>query len=101
MRTISTVILMVLDALVINLSYLFALWIRFDCSFKRIPDAYLSGWGRAIPVYTVFTIVVYWFCRMYKSLWRYASYNEVRHIIRSSIVSNVFYIIENFAKKLH
>ena len=93
MRTISTVTLMVLDALVINLSYLFALWIRFDCSFKRIPDGYLSGWARAIPLYTVFTIVVYWVCRMYKSLWRYASYNEVRHIIRSSIISNIFYIV--------
>ena len=92
-RTASTVTLMILDALVINLSYFFALWIRFDCKYSRIPDAYISGLLRAMPLYTVVTIAVYWFCKMYKSLWRYASYNELRYILQSSIISNIFFIV--------
>ena len=90
---IQIIVLMFLDVIIINFSYLFALWIRFDCSYSRIPAPYLDAWVKCIPVYSIVTIAIYWFCKMYKSLWRYASYNELRYIIRSSLASNIFYIL--------
>ena len=41
--------LVVFDILAINLSYLFALWFRFDCRASMIPMHYLDGWLRSAP----------------------------------------------------
>ena len=79
------------DALIINTSYLFALWIRFDCNYSKIPEEYLTACYKSIPVYTIFTLIVYWFCRMYRSVWKYASVSELRYIAKSSLISNLFY----------
>ena len=35
-------VLIVFDVFAVNLSYLFSLWIRFDCRFRLIPDYYLN-----------------------------------------------------------
>jgi len=52
-------ILMVYDAVVVNLSYFLALWLRFDSKFSLIPAHYLDPWKRFAPYYTVFCLVVF------------------------------------------
>ena len=81
-----------LDAIAINISYFLALWFRFDCRFSEIPQVYLSAWMKSAPFYTAFSIFVFWLFKMYRSLWRYASYAELRHVLRATAVANLVYI---------
>ena len=68
--------LMVYDTLVVNGSYLFALWIRFDCQFSQIREKYLTAWSQFIPIYTVVCLILFWGLRLYRSIWRFASFAE-------------------------
>ncbi|MBQ6474933.1 MAG: polysaccharide biosynthesis protein [Clostridia bacterium] len=86
------VLLAVYDVFAVNLSYLAALWLRFDFKFSNIIGLnYTEMWLRFIPIYTVVCLVVFWLFRLYQSLWRFASYTELRKIIFATIVTTVFH----------
>lgn len=85
--------LMIYDAIVVNCSYFFVLWLRFDGRFSMIPKEYLGAWTRFAPIYTVFCIAVFWFLRLYKSIWRFASYSELSRVVASSVITSVFHAI--------
>ena len=52
----------------------------------------MSAWMKSAPFYTAFSIFVFWLFKMYRSLWRYASYAELRHVLRATAVANLVYI---------
>lgn len=88
-----TLLLMAYDFLVVALSYFVALWIRFDCRFSEIEKKYLEAYYQTILIYAAFTIVVYWFFRLYKSIWRFASYSELLRVILATAVTGSVYVI--------
>ena len=71
--------LMIYDVITGNGAYFLALWLRFDCRFSTIPEMYLMGWMRYVPIHTVVCLVVFCLLHLYRSLWRFASYNELKH----------------------
>lgn len=90
---IITICLMVCDFLSIHFSYLFALWIRFDCIFSAIPRDYLTPYKWFITPYAIVAIVVFWCFRMYRSMWRYASYGELFRTLTGSVTASLIHII--------
>lgn len=90
---IIAVYLAVYDIFVINLSFFLALWLRFDTRFSQIPDIYLSSFCKFTPFYTVFCILVFWRLRLYNSIWRFASYDEMLRCILASVITGLFQII--------
>ncbi len=84
-------ILIVYDMIAVNLAYGLALWLRFDCRFRAIPQEYLTLWERFIPIYSIFCLVVFWVLRLYRSIWRFASYTELFYVIKASIVTAAFH----------
>lgn len=91
---IISALLMAYDAITIAFSYFFALWIRFDFKIEAIEPDYLKWYGRIIIPYIICTIIVYWFFRMYKSIWRFASTDElIRILVSVSFCSLAFFVI--------
>ncbi|MCH5187485.1 MAG: polysaccharide biosynthesis protein [Oscillospiraceae bacterium] len=86
------IILAVYDIIAVNSAYILALWLRFDCTTSAIPKDMLKSCLHFAPIYTVFCIVVFWFFRMYKSIWRFASYSELIRSIAVTIITSVFHI---------
>ena len=84
--------LMIYDILAVNLSYLFVLWMRFDCAFSQIPPVYLQTFLKIAPWYTGFSLLVFWLLRLYKSIWRYAGYSELLRVTVATAATGVFYI---------
>lgn len=84
-------LLILYDAVAVNLSYLIALWFRFDCRHLLIPGVYLDSWLYFAPIYTVFCILIFWKFRLYQSVWRFASYTELRRIVLSSFTTAIFH----------
>ena len=87
------VLLIMYDLVAVNISYIMALWLRFDLMFSLITPAYLHAWARFTPFYTAFCLFVFWRTKLYKSIWRYASYAELIYIIQATIITAVFHII--------
>ena len=88
--------IMLYDVLSSNFSYFLALWLRFDGSLSTLIDDqshYLFSWLRFIPIYSVIVIVVFLSFRLYKSMWRYASYSELMRGIVASLVASILHTI--------
>ena len=88
-----TFLLVVYDFIAINGAYLFALWIRFDCQFSDIPVEYISSWLKFVPFYSVFTVSIFGLLHLYRSLWQFASFDELKRIFLSSIITSAFHIL--------
>ena len=86
-------LLVLYDLAVINFSYITALWLRYDLKFSTINPSYLKAWASFTPIYSVFCLIVFWKTRLYKSIWKYASYTELLYIIMATIITAVFHIL--------
>ena len=86
-------LLVLYDLAVINFSYITALWLRYDLKFSTINPSYLKAWASFTPIYSVFCLIVFWRTRLYKSIWKYASYTELLYIIMATIITAVFHIL--------
>lgn len=65
-------ILILSDLAAVNFSYITALWLRYDLKFSMIDPSFLKDWAHFTPIYTVFCLFVFWWTRLYKSIWKYA-----------------------------
>ena len=90
---IIALLLIVYDALAVNAAYLGALMLRFDLMYSRISTQYLVAFFRFAPIYTLFCLALFWYLRLYKSIWRFASYTELIRVIQASVFSALFQII--------
>ena len=83
-------LLLLYDLAAVTVSYFFALWFRFDCQFTEIPEAYLMTWLKFAPIYGLIAIVVFSLFHLYQSIWKFASFVELRRILwardRKSVV---------------
>ena len=85
--------LILYDCIAVAGSYFVALWLRFDCKFSLIPKRYLDSWQKFAPIYIIFCILCFYFLRLYKSIWRFASYSELIRTILSSIITALFHTV--------
>ncbi len=85
--------LIIYDAIAVSISYFAALWLRFDLRFSAIPPWYLEAWKSFALIYVVFCIVVFWFFRLYKSIWRFASFKELERISIATLVTTISHIV--------
>lgn len=92
MNTVS-LLLMFYDILVVNLAYLTALWLRFDCSYSSIPAEYLEPAYRIMPLHTLVMLIVLTVLHLYQSIWRYASLPELVRILGASLIGGASQII--------
>lgn len=88
-----TLLLIGYDFLAVAASYFAALWVRFDCRFSEIESGYLNAYYQTILIHAAFTIVTYWFLRLYKSIWRFASYSELLRVILASAATGIVHVI--------
>lgn len=88
-----TGILMVYDFMAICFSYLLALLVRFDFKFSSIDSQYLQGCYKSVAFYALFCVILFWFLKLYKSIWRFASYSELLRVILATAISGLVYPI--------
>ena len=88
-----SLLLMVYDFMAVVVSYCAALLLRFDLRFSAIDEPYLHAFYKTIVPYAVFCVILFWIMRLYKSIWRFASYTELMRMILATVVSSLAYII--------
>ena len=83
----------VYDLIAVNSAYIFAIWLRFDCVFSEIPVIYFNAWQKFAPINSLVCIIVFSSFHLYKSMWRFASFNELKRVCIASLLSCLLHII--------
>ena len=86
-------VLCVVDLLTIFLSYALALMLRFELSFAAIEQKYVDGFVNSIPIWGIATLVVFFVCRLYHSIWSLASTRDVIAIIKAYLLLVPVYVL--------
>lgn len=89
--------LVFLDALLIFLSMIGALWIRLDFQFGNIAPEFYETIGHYGLINVACTIVIFGLFKLYTSLWRFASVEELKYVVLASVCST---IMQFFGMKL-
>lgn len=84
--------LVIYDIIAVNASYLCGLLLRFDLHYSAIPKEDLSAFFKFAPFYTVFCLVIFCVLKLYNSLWRFASFSELNHILAANVITFLFHI---------
>jgi FlaA1/EpsC-like NDP-sugar epimerase len=91
----------VLDVLSILCSYFFALFLRFDMRFSSIEPDFLIGYQKSILIWCTVSIAVFYFCRLYHSIWSQVSLAELQMICKAYMVLLPVYFVINMLLHLH
>lgn len=96
-RKIKAIMFLLIDAALINLSYVLSLIIRFDGDVQGDQFIlYFSRYKEQFIYITLIKLVIFVYLKMYKSIWRYASIEELVNIVFSSIISNLAILIYTY-----
>lgn len=79
-------ILILLDILLINIAIIFAYLLRFD---GRINANYFPIYLNTFWIVTLIKLSMFYYFGLYKSLWRYASVNELTSIVMATAMGNM------------
>lgn len=86
-RKVRMAVLLVVDICAILFSSFMGLWMRFDMRITSIPPEYTLSVQKYSILYIVITIIVFYFFRMYSSMWSVAGIKEVFHIVTACVLS--------------
>ena len=88
-----SIYLAIYDLIAVTAAYFLALLLRFDFAFSHIPYYYFEPWRRFSPIYAIAAIFIFWLFRLYKSIWRFASFTELGRISMVTVATTIFHII--------
>ncbi len=88
-----SVLMAIYDFFAIHGAYLLALLTRFDFKYSEIPNTFWLPYTRFITVYAIGALVVFWFFRLYRSLWQYASFAELARTLEASLITGVAHAV--------
>ena len=105
MSLIYRFLLLIWDAVCINLCSYAALFIRYELKWDKFiksgmsidyPHGYITTLQEMMIVNTLLTLIVFTLFRLYNSLWRYASLSEVINIALACGISTVIHFLTVF-----
>lgn len=91
LRKSRVLILVALDIVLVNLSIIIGLFLRFslDEAYLKIPPGDMVRYTDNAVVITAIFIVTFYLFKLYSSLWRYASVNELISIVLAATAASV------------
>ncbi len=90
-------VLMVLDVMSVIVASFLALYIRFDFSIQNIDPVFFGRLRGMMLINVLFMLVCYVLGKLYKSVWRYASANELINIALATCSATVAQIVYCYA----
>ena len=86
-------LLMIYDAFSIAASYFFGLWLRYDFKINDISQYYIDSYKDNILILIVFTIIIFWLLKLYKTIWRFVNYNDLFKIVIGTSIAGIVHFI--------
>lgn len=85
--------LILLDVMSVLIASFMALYIRFDFSFKKMDPLFFERMEHILIPNVLLMLLFYTIWKLYKSVWRYASANELINIVLATACTTVAQII--------
>lgn len=85
-------LLALFDIAIIISSSLLALMARFDLSYAAIEPPYLSHLYHYLPIHIIITLIIFYLCRMYHSLWKFVGVHELGYMLVANAIAFVVQI---------
>ena len=79
--------LIVYDIASVLIASFFAIALRYEFELEMIPDYFLDTIIRFLPFNIVITLVIFFFLKLYNSLWAFAGETELQNVIVSCFLS--------------
>ena len=89
-------VLMFIDVCMIFFAYSAALFLRFDFKYSNIDEKYIDGHVQLILIWVILTVIVFYTCKLYHSIWRLASVSDLRAIGSAYLVLIPVYLLSSF-----
>ncbi len=86
-KRVRMLVLMAVDVCAVCLASFFGLLVRFDLNPERIPPEYALAAQRYLPFYVVGTILIFFFFKLYATMWSAAGIREVLHILAACVAA--------------
>ncbi len=80
-------LLVAYDVIAVNAAFFLALWFRFDCRFSAIDSQFLRAYLSFVPIYSLVCVIVFWRTKLYSSIWRFASLNELIRVVTATAIT--------------
>lgn len=95
---VRAILIAVFDALVIAISFGIGFLLRFDFDYSTVFSQYQQAYVAIIPVAALMTIVVFFAFKLYHSIWRFASVNELERLLMAwlilAVLAAIFVIVD-------
>ncbi len=79
--------LIIYDIASVLIASFFAIALRYEFELEMIPDYFLDTIIRFLPFNIVITLVIFFFFKLYNSLWAFAGETELQNVIVSCFLS--------------
>lgn len=79
--------LIIYDIISIVFASYMAVLIRYEFHLDMIPEHFLSPVNRFLPINIFLTLCIFYFFRMYHSLWAFAGETELQNLVMSCVMS--------------
>lgn len=88
-------LMMIYDALAVNIAYFSALILRYYVTFEFNPDAvvFLNTFRKFAPYYGVICVAVFYVFRLYNTMWKFGGLRDLNRIILACIVTALIQIL--------
>ena len=96
----NAIVVMLFDIVVMYGVFFLALLLRFDFSFREIPDRFLNGYLLLLPIWCVFLVVTFYVVRLYHSIWRFVSMEEAVLILKAYLIIAPLIVISSLILKM-
>ncbi len=95
------VVVALFDVVIVLVSYLAALVVRFDFSFNSIPGEFFYGYQWSMLFWCMATVVIFYAFKLYHGIWRLMSSSEVMRGVEAYLVLIPVYVAGILAMRLH
>lgn len=86
-------VLAILDFILMALSFIAALLIRFDFKFSLIDQEYIYQALIVVPICAVLIIALLFIFKMYNSIWRFVSFTEFERIVKAWVCFTIIVFV--------
>ncbi|BCN32209.1 polysaccharide biosynthesis protein [Anaeromicropila herbilytica] len=93
--------LIMLDILLLNMASYLAILIRFDLNFWKVPIEFSEAILYYAPINTILTLIIFFLFRLYHSLWKYASIEEMANILYACTIAEIIQFIGMHIMQVH
>ena len=74
-------LLMMVDAMIITIAGPLAIYLRYNFLWEAQAIVFIENIFQYLPLNFLLSITIFWMCRLYQGIWKYASASDLANIL--------------------